>query len=376
VGKSWRPHVHSLQQDFELHELGALQDPGRLAALAARIRAVAAATQPPRSRAVAVTGGSRLGASLLADAVARAGDDLGVWCGGVDVAAAHARAIPVTNTPDVLTDDVADLALALQAGGRTPVPVLSVAAGAGGAGRLPAGHHPGRPATRGLIDAQVLAAPGPNGYLINVGRGSVVDEPALVHAIASGAIASGAIAGAALDVFADEPNVPAALCDHPNVVLTPHMASGSWETRRAMADLALSNLQAHFAGKPLLTAVAARSITCLATPWITLVRPSSQDVLVPVVDCRRSLFCARNSVSAAASCGIRFSRGVRLIHANRDRQRTFPPRGSNPAAGLSGARIQTLKPRLARSTWRCRSCDRRRCERPTRRRQFLDPHCH
>lgn len=282
------------------------------------------------------------------------------------MAAAHARAIPVTNTPDVLTDDVADLALALQAGGRTPVPVLSVAAG-----RPPAGHHPGRPATRGLIDAQVLAAPGPNGYLINVARGSVVDEPALVHAIASGAIA-----GAALDVFADEPNMPAALRDHPNVVLSLHMASGTWETRRAMADLALSNLQAHFAGKPLLTAVAARSITCMATPWITLVRPLSQDVLVPVVDCRRSLFCVRNSVSAAASCGIRFSRGVRLIHANRDRQRTFRPRGSNPAAGLSGARIQTLKPRLARSTRPCRSCDRRRCERPTRRRQFLDPHCH
>jgi len=53
VGKSWQPHVYSLQQDFELHELGALQDPGRLAALAPRIRAVAAATQPPRSRAVA-----------------------------------------------------------------------------------------------------------------------------------------------------------------------------------------------------------------------------------------------------------------------------------------------------------------------------------
>ena len=109
---------------------------------------------------------------------------------------------------------------------------------------------PGGAGTRGLIDAQVLAALGPDGYLINVARGSVVDQDALIAALEEGAIA-----GAALDVFADEPNVPLALREHDNVVLTPHMASATWQTRQAMADLALANLQAHFAGKPVLTPV-------------------------------------------------------------------------------------------------------------------------
>jgi lactate dehydrogenase-like 2-hydroxyacid dehydrogenase len=111
---------------------------------------------------------------------------------------------------------------------------------------------PGGAATRGLIDARVLAALGPEGYLINVARGSVVDQAALVHAVTSGAIA-----GAALDVFEDEPQVPDALRAHDNVVLTPHMASGTWQTRGAMARLAFDNLRAHFAGAPLLTPVPA-----------------------------------------------------------------------------------------------------------------------
>ena len=109
---------------------------------------------------------------------------------------------------------------------------------------------PGGAATRGLIDAKVLAALGSNGYLINVARGSVVDQAALVHAVTAGVIA-----GAAIDVFESEPNVPVELREHENVVLTPHMASGTWQTRRAMADLAYNNLRAHFAGQPLLTPV-------------------------------------------------------------------------------------------------------------------------
>ncbi|MEY4910468.1 MAG: hypothetical protein RL761_131, partial [Pseudomonadota bacterium] len=88
------------------------------------------------------------------------------------------------------------------------------------------------------------------GYLINVARGSVVDESALIEALKNDVIA-----GAALDVFEDEPNVPEALRAMSNVVLTPHVASATWQTRRAMADLAFGNLQAHFAGKPLLTPV-------------------------------------------------------------------------------------------------------------------------
>jgi hydroxypyruvate reductase len=83
-----------------------------------------------------------------------------------------------------------------------------------------------------------------------VARGSVVDEAALITALQNNVIA-----GAALDVFENEPHVPGALCAMSNVVLAPHVASATWQTRRAMADLAFGNLQAHFAGKPLLTPV-------------------------------------------------------------------------------------------------------------------------
>jgi lactate dehydrogenase-like 2-hydroxyacid dehydrogenase len=109
---------------------------------------------------------------------------------------------------------------------------------------------PGGAGTKGLINAEVLNALGSKGYLINVARGSVVDESALIVALQNKVIA-----GAALDVFENEPHVPAALCEMSNVVLTPHVASATCETRRAMADLAFGNLQAHFAGKPLLTPV-------------------------------------------------------------------------------------------------------------------------
>ena len=105
---------------------------------------------------------------------------------------------------------------------------------------------PGGEATRHLIDREVLAALGSRGFLVNVARGSVVDQEALIAALREGAIA-----GAALDVFEHEPQVPAALRELDNVVLTPHMASATHETRQAMADLAVANLQAHFAGRPL-----------------------------------------------------------------------------------------------------------------------------
>ncbi|MDG2530356.1 2-hydroxyacid dehydrogenase [Caulobacter endophyticus] len=94
-----------------------------------------------------------------------------------------------------------------------------------------------------LVDADVLAALGPDGLLINVARGSVVDEAALVAALADGTIA-----GAGLDVFEDEPNVPAALLAMDNVVLQPHRGSATEEARAAMAALVLENLERHFAG--------------------------------------------------------------------------------------------------------------------------------
>jgi lactate dehydrogenase-like 2-hydroxyacid dehydrogenase len=109
---------------------------------------------------------------------------------------------------------------------------------------------PGGAATRGMIDARVLQALGPEGYLVNVARGSVVDEPALIDALQRGVIA-----GAGLDVFANEPNVPEALRAMDNVVLTPHIGSGTKQTREAMGQLTFDNLRAHFAGQPLLTPV-------------------------------------------------------------------------------------------------------------------------
>lgn len=104
----------------------------------------------------------------------------------------------------------------------------------------------GGDATRHLVNAEVLQALGPQGFLVNVARGSVIDETALVHALQHHVIA-----GAGLDVFEDEPRPDPALLTLDNVVLTPHMASGTHETRRAMADLVLENLRSFIqTGRP------------------------------------------------------------------------------------------------------------------------------
>lgn len=234
----------------------------------------------------------------------------------VDVDHARAKGIRVTNTPDVLTDDVADLAVGLlfptvrniaandrmvRAGAwaRGESPALSARVtgrrigilGLGRIGRAIAArlepvageivYHNRRPApdtgyryiadpiafareseaiivaTSGgpeaakLVDAAMLDALGPQGVIVNISRGSVIDEPALVAALAERRIA-----GAGLDVFADEPHVPEALLAMDHVVLQPHQGSATVLTRQAMADLALANLDAHFAGKDLLTPVA------------------------------------------------------------------------------------------------------------------------
>ncbi|MEO8464842.1 MAG: 2-hydroxyacid dehydrogenase [Gammaproteobacteria bacterium] len=110
---------------------------------------------------------------------------------------------------------------------------------------------PANAATRHLIGASVFTALGPQSYVVNVARGSVVDEAAL-----SAALDAGTIAGAALDVYQNEPHVPESLRQSPKTVLTPHMASGTIEGRKHMADMMLANLDAYFAGKPLPTAVA------------------------------------------------------------------------------------------------------------------------
>lgn len=114
---------------------------------------------------------------------------------------------------------------------------------------------PGGAATRHAVNAAVLKKLGPNGLLINVARGSVADEEALIAALRNGTIL-----GAGLDVFAQEPRVPQALCELRNVVLTPHVGTGTHHTRRLMGNLVIDNVRSWFAGKGPLTPVP-------ETPW-------------------------------------------------------------------------------------------------------------
>ena len=240
----------------------------------------------------------------------------GVGLDTLDVPAAKARGIPVGYTPDVLTDCVADLAfgLLLAIGRRIPEgdrfvregkwvqqpPVAfapgrkvsgarlgilglgrigqAVARRASGfsmevrySGRRPVegvsfGFAPdlrelarwadflvvataGGPATKHLVNAGVLDALGPKGYLVNIARGTVIDEQALLQALQAKSIG-----GAALDVFEREPQVPEALFALDNVVLLPHIASTTVQTREAMGQRVLDNLSAFFAGRPLVSA--------------------------------------------------------------------------------------------------------------------------
>ncbi|AQS71409.1 2-hydroxyacid dehydrogenase [Streptomyces pactum] len=241
----------------------------------------------------------------------------GVGYETTNVARARARGIDVSNTPDVLTDCVADLAVGalidvmrrmsaadryVRGGGwdAAPFPLADRVSGKRvgilGLGRIGRAvgrrlegfgahlsyctrvpvpgtgyrHLPtaealaeacdalvvtvaGGRGTRGLVSGAVLDALGPRGYLVNVARGSVVDEPALVAAVRTGRIA-----GAALDVFADEPNVPRALLESDRVVLLPHIASATRETRAAMGDLALRNVERFMSEGTLLTPVPKR----------------------------------------------------------------------------------------------------------------------
>jgi len=240
---------------------------------------------------------------------------MGIGVDRIDLACARARGIRVTNTPDVVTDDTADTALALILAverriaegdrfvkngdwnngelrfGRS---LSSRKLGIVGLGRIGnaiarraaafgmdiayqgprakpdmpyryvadlvelaqwseilVAACPGGEATRNLIDRDVIAALGPQGTLVNISRGSVVDEIALVAALQAGALGA-----AGLDVFAGEPHVPDALLAMDNVVLSPHIGTSTHDTRRAMGDLMVDNLHAHFAGRDLLTPVA------------------------------------------------------------------------------------------------------------------------
>jgi lactate dehydrogenase-like 2-hydroxyacid dehydrogenase len=115
---------------------------------------------------------------------------------------------------------------------------------------------PGGPSTAKMINADVMKALGPRGVIINVARGSVVDEVAMIAALKSGAILA-----AGLDVFANEPTVPDELRAMQNVVLLPHIGSASVVTRNAMDQLVVDNLKAWFAGKHPLTPIAETAVT-------------------------------------------------------------------------------------------------------------------
>jgi lactate dehydrogenase-like 2-hydroxyacid dehydrogenase len=293
-----------LEAAYQVHRLDRAADPGALLAEVG-----------PSIRAVVTTG-----AGGLRNAIVDALPNLeliairGVGTDGVDLDQARSRGLRVTTTPDVLSDDVADLALALllavsrricvgdsfvragkwlaqgmplaqrvsgkRAGilglGSIGRAIARRALGFGMSvaytGRKPQAESPyrfvpslvdlaresdilfiaasGNPSTLGIVNAEVLEALGPQGILVNIARGSIVDEAALVAALTDGRLG-----GAGLDVFRKEPQVPEALLAMANVVLQPHQGSATTECRLDMGNLVLANLEAHFAGRPLPTPV-------------------------------------------------------------------------------------------------------------------------
>jgi len=289
---------------FEVHKLWEAGDKDALLAKVA-----------PATRAIATDGTRGAGADLMRKLpkLEIVGCQ-GVGVDAIDLAYAREHRVIVTNTPDVLNDDVADTAMALLLATIRRIPqgdryvregkwlkahmaltdtLRNRTLGMVGFGRIgktiarraaafdlkivyhtrniqteqPYVHYPrlvemardvdillvivpGGASTKHMINAQVLEALGPNGYLINVARGSVVDEAALIKALEQKKIA-----GAGLDVFENEPNVPEVLIKMDNVVLAPHVGSATHHTRNAMAQLVVDNLKAWREGRPPLTPV-------------------------------------------------------------------------------------------------------------------------
>jgi len=292
-----------LKKDYRCHNYVHSRDKaGLLAAEGARIRGL-------------VQGGGTLTPTSLLDALPALEiiSVFGVGYDGVPVEYCRTRGLKVTNTPDVLTDDVADAAVALimmtgrgfvrlnrflhDGGWQKRGPELATKLGGRTVGILGLGRIgkaiaervsamgmkvaytgrkpqnvayrylpdvyalaaasdflvvacPGGAETKNMVNAEVLTALGKKGTIINIARGSIIDEPALIEALGNGTIKA-----AGLDVFADEPNVPEALMAMDNVVLLPHVGSATHETRKAMGDLCKANLDAWFAGKPLPTLI-------------------------------------------------------------------------------------------------------------------------
>ena len=283
-----------LKADYRCHDYyQASHKPGLLAAEGARIRGL-------------VQSGSGVTPTSVLEALPKLEivSVFGVGYDGVPIDYCRQRGIKVTNTPDVLTDDVADVAVGLimmtgrgfvrldkflragswlKKGPELTTKLSGKRVGILGLGRIgkaiasrvsalgmevaytgrskqdvPYRYYPdllslatdsdflvvaspGGAATKNMVDARVLAALGKKGTLVNIARGSIVDEPALVEALRAGTIK-----GAGLDVFVDEPNVPEPLLAMDNVVLLPHVGSATNETRKAMGDLCKANLDAWF----------------------------------------------------------------------------------------------------------------------------------
>ncbi|MEO7741474.1 MAG: 2-hydroxyacid dehydrogenase [Usitatibacter sp.] len=304
TGPMYPPTLAELEQTYNAHRLWTASDKDALiASLADRITAVASSNS-----------GGINGATMAKLPKVKVIAHFGVGYDTVDVDAARAHGITVTNTPDVLTDEVADLAMALLLATVRRIPqgdryvregkwlkgampltetLQGKTLGIIGMGRIgqaiakrAAAFNlkiayqgprkktgiawpyfadpvalaresdfmivacPGGEATRNLVNRAVIDAIGAKGYVVNIARGSVIDEPALIEALKEGRIA-----GAGLDVFVDEPRVPQALIEMDSVVLQPHVGSATHQTRKAMGQLVIDNLAAHFAGKPLLTPV-------------------------------------------------------------------------------------------------------------------------
>ena len=303
VSRLPEPLAGRLRECFDCHALADVDAAG-LQALAPQLRGMVATGESLVSRA--------LMASLPALEVISV---LGVGYDGIDMAAARERGICVTHTPGLSTDDIADFAMVLLltaarqvvnadqfvrrgdwSTGRFPMTrrVSGARLGIIGLGRIGRAvaqralafgmeiAYTGRTAkadapyrwcsdaqtlaasvdflvvcasggadTRALVNADVLAALGPSGVLVNIARGSIVDEDALITALRERQILA-----AGLDVFCHEPHVPPALLALDNVVLTPHMASTTGATVQAMFDLTFANLAAHFDGLPVPTPVA------------------------------------------------------------------------------------------------------------------------
>lgn len=300
--------LERLENTFDLVRTEDMEAGQVTAAMKTAVRGMAAAP----SIAGGFVGPAMLDALPLLEIVA----NFGVGYDGVDAAYACSKGIVVTNTPDVLTEEVADTAIGLllntvrgfaqaenylRAGrwvsdGHYPLSrgsLRGAKAGIVGMGRIgqaiarrleafgvPVAYHnrrpvqgieleyhptltglasavdilisvlPGGAATEKAINSEVLAALGPEGVLINIGRGSVVDEDALAAALRTGAIMA-----AGLDVYANEPNVSQALLDAPHATLLPHIGSASVATRNMMADLVVDNLISWFETGKALTPV-------------------------------------------------------------------------------------------------------------------------